>query len=253
MCVSIFLHYCGALPDSSKSVFVTWLLLLKDNWARNGILGVEELSLKTLKKLLCWCLEGTLTWGLRFLQLRLLILHFFLLLPFPPGSSADLVMKLLDLSQALHPGLVCAQNHTGLTHWLLSAVRSVAWLTPSFPRFLQVLFHTAHSCFLDSQDLTLFAPAHSLAWPGGQTGWTCLGVTVAVWPAPVQTPPGGCSPLLSQHPNCPHSPQTSTLVRVWLTLWVSPPIQARLPSKFQGIFIIAGLFGDIPSFLRTLS
>ena len=99
--------------------------------------------------------------------------------------SAELLLKFLDLSlalslQAFHPGLMCIQIHKELSHWLLSTVHSVAWPIPSFPRLLHALFHTALSYFVDSQELTLFALAHCLAWPGEKTGWTCLGVTAAV-------------------------------------------------------------------------
>ena len=94
------------------------------------------------------------------------------------------------------------------------------------------------SCFVDSQELFLFALAHCLAWPGGgrQTGWACLGVAAAVWPASVWTLTGAWSLLLSQHSSYCRSPQKFTLVRV-LAWWV-PPIQAHLPSEFQEFFII---------------
>ena len=235
----------------------------------------------------------------------------FFLLHFPPGSSAELLLKFLDLSlalslQAFHPDLMCVQIHTRFSPWFLSTIHSVAWPIPSFSRFfftqpflptpvflgfpcgsagkesacnmgdlgstlgwedslekgkaypLQYsglensmdcivhgvtksrtwlrAFHV--SCFADSQELFIFALAHCLAWPGRgrQTGWACLGITAAVWPASVWTPTGAWSPLLFQHSSYCHSSQKFTLVRV-LAWWV-PPIQAYLPSEFQEFFII---------------
>ena len=64
----------------------------------------------------------------------------FFLLHFPPGSSAELLLKFLDLSlalslQAFHPDLMRVQIHTRFSPWLLSTIHSVAWPIPSFSRF----------------------------------------------------------------------------------------------------------------------
>ena len=109
-----------------------------------------------------WCSEGTLIWGLRCLQLRFFFLHF------PPGSSAELLLKFLDLSlalglQAFHPGLVCVQIHTGFSPWLLSTIHSVA-------------------CPIPFQDSFSYSPFYPL-----QYSWTSLVAQLvkslpAMWP-----------------------------------------------------------------------
>ena len=84
--------------------------------------------------------RGHLDLGTQVSSVSVILPPFFFLLHFPSGSSAELLLKSLDLSlalslQAFRPDLVCVQIHTGFSPWLLNTIHSVAWPIPSFSRF----------------------------------------------------------------------------------------------------------------------